>query len=105
MTAQVEISTLSDGRGVLFIDGMDMSRWVSGFTVEAEAGEGIEITLRLRKGMTMDLASDDPAVTLVRQMLVEQKDCICTEILPELGSHLGGLDVDPACPQHGRITP
>jgi hypothetical protein len=98
---RVEIATLPDGRGTLLLDGIDLSRYIRAFDISGEAHGGTTITLHLRAGLSLDFTAD-PAVELVRTFLVAQRDCLCEEVLPILGSHEGGLKVDPQCPQHGE---
>lgn len=96
----LEISTKPDGRGVLRIDGVDLSNVVSGFTVECTAGLGTHVSVRLREGLNMALTSKDPAIQMVRATLIKQQDCTCAEILPTF-EHSERLEIDPACPVHG----
>lgn len=99
--SRIEIATLRDGRGTLMIDGVDLSRLINGFTIEATAGSGVEISLRLRQGLTLDLSADDPAIEMIRESLIAQQDCICAEILPTF-THSARLEINPACPIHGE---
>lgn len=45
---KVEINISAMGHGSIVIDGHDLSNYVSGFSIEGQAGEATEVTIRLK---------------------------------------------------------